>query len=97
MSWRLCQADLRRRAGRALERAAAPSPGRNGVATWLQSPLDAARRRVDGGGGPERFADEPLSLDFARNLEDVDLAAHEWVGLVYYRGLGLTEEWFPGP
>lgn len=31
------------------------------------------------------------------NLEDLDLAAHEWLGLVYYRLRGYTHELFPAP
>ena len=31
------------------------------------------------------------------NLEKLDFAAHEWLGLAYYRGAGLTAELFPQP
>lgn len=30
-------------------------------------------------------------------LADLDLAMHEWIGLVAYYLLGRTREWFPGP
>jgi uncharacterized SAM-binding protein YcdF (DUF218 family) len=30
-------------------------------------------------------------------LKDVDWAAHEWIGLVYYRSRGWTSSLFPGP
>jgi uncharacterized SAM-binding protein YcdF (DUF218 family) len=33
----------------------------------------------------------------ADGLADVDLAAHEWVGLISYRIAGLTHELFPAP
>ncbi len=32
-----------------------------------------------------------------RNLEVLDLAAHEWIGLAYYRAAGRTRELFPAP
>jgi uncharacterized SAM-binding protein YcdF (DUF218 family) len=31
------------------------------------------------------------------NLSKLDLAAHEWLGLAYYRMSGLTDEFFPQP
>ena len=31
------------------------------------------------------------------NLRRVDLAIHEWLGLVDYRLRGYSDEWFPGP
>jgi len=39
----------------------------------------------------------PWSLEFVGNLSDLDLAAHEWLGLVYYRLRGFTHELFPAP
>ena len=39
----------------------------------------------------------PWSFGLVANLEDFDLAAHEWVGLVYYRLRGFTRELFPRP
>jgi uncharacterized SAM-binding protein YcdF (DUF218 family) len=33
----------------------------------------------------------------AENLENLDYAAHEWLGLVYYRLRGYTNEIFPAP
>ena len=37
------------------------------------------------------------NLRIAKNLALLDLAAHEWVGLVYYRLFGRTKEIFPAP
>jgi uncharacterized SAM-binding protein YcdF (DUF218 family) len=37
----------------------------------------------------------PYSL--VTNFENLDLAAHEWLGLFYYRLRGLTSELYPGP
>ncbi len=35
--------------------------------------------------------------DLPGNLGNIDLAMHEWLGLVYYRVTGRTQELFPGP
>jgi uncharacterized SAM-binding protein YcdF (DUF218 family) len=37
------------------------------------------------------------SFRIVTNLEILDLAAHEWLGLVYYRLSGRTRELFPAP
>jgi uncharacterized SAM-binding protein YcdF (DUF218 family) len=37
------------------------------------------------------------SVQIASNLELLDLAMHEWLGLVYYRLTGRIEDWFPAP
>lgn len=41
----------------------------------------------------------PLSqaLDLANNIERVDDALHEWIGLIYYRLRGRTRELLPAP
>jgi len=45
-----------------------------------------------GGGRDWRFNFEP-----ARGLRLVDLAVHEWIGLIAYRLSGRIDDWFPGP
>ena len=47
---------------------------------------------TDFGGGPSR-----CHSGSSDNLEDLDFAAHEWLGLVYYRLRGYTNELFPAP
>lgn len=42
-----------------------------------------------------RTGQTPFHFDLADNLESLDLAAHEWLGLMYYRVRGRTHEWFP--
>ena len=37
----------------------------------------------------------PFNLDVVGNLDDLDTAAHEWLGLLYYRVRGRTSELFP--
>lgn len=37
------------------------------------------------------------AFDIAGNLELLDLAAHEWMGLAYYRLTGRTREFLPSP
>jgi uncharacterized SAM-binding protein YcdF (DUF218 family) len=44
-----------------------------------------------------RRGPNPLHFELVDNLADLDLAAHEWLGLVYYRLRGYTNELFPGP
>lgn len=44
-----------------------------------------------------RTAPRPWSKDLVGNLDDLDTAAHEWVGLLYYRLLGRTRELYPAP
>lgn len=39
----------------------------------------------------------PWHFGLVDNLEDLDAAAHEWVGLFYYRLMGYTQELFPAP
>jgi uncharacterized SAM-binding protein YcdF (DUF218 family) len=57
------------------------------AAGWEVTPYPTNFRR-----GPH-----PFGLAIPENLQDVDLAAHEWVGLLYYRLRGYTRELFPGP
>ena len=44
-----------------------------------------------------RRGPNPLHWGLVDNLEDLDLAAHEWLGLLYYRLRGYTNEVFPAP
>jgi uncharacterized SAM-binding protein YcdF (DUF218 family) len=48
---------------------------------------------------PTDFRRGPSTRHFEMvdNLADLDLAAHEWLGLVYYRLRGYTNELFPAP
>ena len=38
-----------------------------------------------------------LHISLAHGLDSIDLAAHEWLGLVFYRIAGWTDALFPGP
>jgi len=40
---------------------------------------------------------KPWSLDVLNNLAKLDYAAHEWLGLAYYRLRGYTHDLYPGP
>jgi hypothetical protein len=33
----------------------------------------------------------------AENLRKLDMAAYEWLGLMYYKLKGYSDQWFPGP
>jgi uncharacterized SAM-binding protein YcdF (DUF218 family) len=57
------------------------------AAGWDVTPYPTDFRR-----GPD-----PFYFDVADNLIDLDAAAHEWVGLLYYRLRGFTGELFPRP
>lgn len=57
------------------------------AAGWDVTPYPTNFRR-----GPDAFG-----FALAENLQDVDLATHEWVGLLYYRLRGYTRELFPAP
>ena len=39
----------------------------------------------------------PWSYDLLGNLAALDIAAHEWLGLLYYRLRGYTEDLYPAP
>ncbi len=53
----------------------------------LAFPVDYHTRHRDMGGVPGLVA----------GLKEFDWAAHEWIGLVYYRSRGWTSSLFPGP
>ena len=38
-----------------------------------------------------------LRFNLAGNGSSIQIAIHEWVGLVYYKALGRTDDWFPAP
>jgi uncharacterized SAM-binding protein YcdF (DUF218 family) len=40
---------------------------------------------------------DPFHFGLITNLTDLDLAAHEWLGLLYYRFRGYTNDLFPAP
>lgn len=44
-----------------------------------------------------RGAPNTGSIQVARNLVLLDEATHEWLGLLFYRLTGRTQEWFPAP
>ena len=44
-----------------------------------------------------RTGSTPWSYDVLGNLTNLDLAAHEWLGLVYYRLRGYTNDLYPAP
>jgi len=44
-----------------------------------------------------RTGESALSFSLVSNLENLDYAAHEWLGLAYYRLTGRTRSLFPGP
>ncbi len=39
----------------------------------------------------------PLHLDLLSNFENLDMATHEWLGLLYYRVTGRTNVLYPAP
>jgi uncharacterized SAM-binding protein YcdF (DUF218 family) len=57
------------------------------AAGWLVTPFPTDYKA----GGAD------FSVEGLENLASVDLAVHEWVGLIYYRLRGLTHEIFPAP
>jgi len=57
------------------------------AAGWDVTPYPAGFRR----------GRAPFDFDLVGNLDDLDHAVHEWVGLLYYRVGGFTNELFPRP
>lgn len=46
---------------------------------------------------PVSYKSDVARVDFARNLDRLDSAMHEWLGLVAYRIAGRTDALFPSP
>jgi uncharacterized SAM-binding protein YcdF (DUF218 family) len=44
-----------------------------------------------------RTGTSAINLDLVENLENLDYAAHEWLGLAWYRITGRTRSFLPGP
>ena len=44
-----------------------------------------------------RASTTPIHVDLVSNFENLDLAVHEWLGLLYYRVLGRTDVLYPKP
>jgi uncharacterized SAM-binding protein YcdF (DUF218 family) len=44
-----------------------------------------------------RTGASPWSFDLVSNLDTLDFAAHEWLGLLYYRLRGYTDDLYPAP
>jgi uncharacterized SAM-binding protein YcdF (DUF218 family) len=44
-----------------------------------------------------RAGSSPWSWDVVHNLDTLNFAAHEWLGLLYYRLRGYTDDLYPGP
>ncbi len=44
-----------------------------------------------------RASTTPIHVDLVSNFENLDLAVHEWLGLLYYRALGRTNVLYPKP
>ena len=89
-------------------RAISPKQGE----TWLLVTSAAQMPRAVACFRAASFAVLPYPVDFrtrvgtpllqppgpiAVGLGAADLAAHEWIGLLTYRALGMTNDWFPGP
>jgi uncharacterized SAM-binding protein YcdF (DUF218 family) len=62
------------------------------VACFRAAGWDVTPYPADFSRGPEA-----LHFDLVDNLTDLNTAAHEWVGLLYYRVMGYTSELWPAP
>lgn len=67
------------------------------VACFRQVGVDPLIYPVDLWSWKTRTPAERLSTDIMGNIRRVDLALHEWIGLVWYRFSGRTSEFYPAP